>query len=201
MAGILIIDKPSGITSFDVIEKIRKITGIKKIGHTGTLDPLATGVLPLCIGEATKLSDFLMSGDKTYEVRAKLGGRTNTLDSDGTITATGTVDPKSINKEALLSTLPGFTGEISQIPPMYSAIKKDGTPLYELARKGQEVEREKRKITIHKIELMEFASPYIKLRVECSKGTYIRTLIDDIGEKIGTYAHVVELRRTRTSVF
>jgi len=154
MSGIIVIDKPKGASSFSVVEKIRKIINVKKAGHTGTLDPLATGVLPICVGEATKISDFIMEGDKAYEVIAKLGERTNTLDADGTVIATGNKPSDKIDQKKILEVLKDFEGEILQIPPMFSAIKKDGVPLYKLARKGEEIEREQRKVTIHEIKVL-----------------------------------------------
>ena len=201
MSGIIVIDKPKGASSFSVVEKIRKIINVKKAGHTGTLDPLATGVLPICVGEATKISDFIMEGDKAYEVIAKLGERTNTLDADGSVVATGTKAWDKIDQKKILEVLKNFEGEILQTPPMFSAIKKDGVPLYKLARKGEEIEREQRKITIHEIKILKVNVPYISLMVKCSKGTYIRTLIDDMGERLGTYAHVTELRRIKNGLF
>ena len=198
--GVVVIDKPKGITSFKAVEKLRKALRIKKAGHTGTLDPLATGVLPVCLGEATKLSSFIMGQDKAYYVRAKLGERTDTLDSDGKITDTKAL-PKLLTKEKVNSILESFIGEIEQIPPMYSAIKKDGVPLYKIARQGGTRDRESRKVRINSIQLMELLLPHFELLVTCSKGTYIRTLIDDIGEKLGSYAHVVELRRVINGVF
>ncbi|MEI6092615.1 MAG: tRNA pseudouridine(55) synthase TruB [bacterium] len=201
MSGIIIIDKSKGYSSFSVVAKIRKILNIKKIGHTGTLDPLATGVLPVCVGEATKLSDFIMDGDKVYEVTAKLGTRTDTLDADGVCVDRGIKDPGLVDSVTVRATISKFIGDIYQIPPMFSAIKKDGVPLYKLARKGQQIEREKRKITISEIKILEIAPPYLRLRIFCSKGTYIRTLIDDIGVELGTFAHVTELRRIKNGLF
>lgn len=201
MSGILIIDKSKGVSSFSVVAKIRKILNIKKAGHTGTLDPLATGVLPICIGEATKLSDFIMDGDKIYEVTAKLGWRTDTLDAEGINIEEGKIPLSSVDIKKTQTVISKFIGDIYQIPPMFSAIKKDGVPLYKLARKGQQIEREKRKITISEIKVLNMDLPYITLRVFCSKGTYIRTLIDDIGAELGTLAHVTELRRMKNALF
>jgi tRNA pseudouridine(55) synthase len=198
--GVIILDKPKGLSSFKAVEKLRKTLGVKKAGHTGTLDPLATGVLPVCLGEATKISSFIMGQDKVYYVRAKLGERTDTLDSDGKITAVKEV-PRSLDKKKIMEVLENFKGEVEQIPPMYSAIKKDGVPLYKMAFKGITQEREARKVTINEISLTEILLPYFDLVVSCSKGTYIRTLIDDIGEKLDTYAHVTELRRLANGVF
>jgi len=199
--SILVVDKPKGKTSFWVVNRVKKLSGIKKVGHTGTLDPLATGVLPVCVGEATKLSDLIMSGDKVYAAKIKLGERTDTLDADGTVTQKGTRDIFSIDEQELLKVFNCFNGDVLQIPPMYSAIKKDGVPLYKLARKGETIERATREIRVEKIELLNMELPYVGIRVSCSKGTYIRTLVDDIGEKLGTFAHVVELRRERSGIF
>lgn len=199
--SILVVDKPKGKTSFWVVNRIKKLSGIKKVGHTGTLDPLATGVLPVCVGEATKLSDLIMSGDKVYTAKIKLGERTDTLDADGAVTQKGSRDIFNISEQELLKVFSCFNGNVLQIPPMYSAIKKDGVPLYKLARKGETVERVTREIRVEKIELLNMDLPYVDIKVSCSKGTYIRTLVDDIGEKLGTLAHVVELRRVSSGIF
>ena len=201
MNGIIVIDKPKSRTSFWVVNKIRKITGVKKVGHTGTLDPLATGVLLVCLGEATKAADIFMDGDKVYEVTAKLGERTDTLDSDGEVVDRKDIPRDLINKDNVSKIISKFIGDIEQIPPMYSAIKKDGKPLYKLARKGVSIDRDSRKIKIHSIELLDVEYPFLKFRVHCSKGTYIRTLVDDIGVELGTFAHVTELRRTKSGIF
>jgi len=201
MDGVVVIDKPKSRTSFWVVDKIRDLTGVKKVGHTGTLDPLATGVLPICIGEATKAADLFMSGDKIYEVTAKLGERTDTLDAEGKVVDQREVSSANVSRDALIKVINKFVGEIEQTPPMYSALKKDGVPLYKLARKGIDVDRQKRKVNINHIELLEMNTPFFSLRVDCSKGTYIRSLVDDIGVELGTFAHVTELRRTRSGVF
>lgn len=198
---ILVVDKPKGQSSYWAVNRVKKLSGIKKVGHTGTLDPLATGVLPICVGEATKISDLLMHGDKIYIAKIKLGERTDTLDAEGKVIETGEKSPELINRDELLKVFNLFSGNIIQIPPMYSAIKKDGVPLYKLARKGQSIEREGREVNIQKIELLQFTPPYVEIKVHCSKGTYIRTLVDDIGEKLQTLAHVVELRRTASGIF
>jgi len=198
---VIVVDKPRGKSSFWAVNRIKKLSGIKKVGHTGTLDPLATGVLPVCVGEATKISDLLMHGDKVYIAKIKLGERTDTLDAEGKVTEVGTKSAELITEFELLKVLRLFSGNIIQIPPMYSAIKKDGVPLYKLARKGQSIEREGREVNVQKIELLKFTPPYAELKVFCSKGTYIRTLVDDIGEKLQTLAHVVELRRVSSGVF
>ncbi|MDP2880584.1 MAG: tRNA pseudouridine(55) synthase TruB [Azonexus sp.] len=192
--GVLLLDKPIGFTSNDALQKARRLFSAAKGGHTGTLDPLATGLLPLCFGEATKFSADLLNADKTYEAVLKLGVTTDSGDAEGKVTATSTVNPE---KAAILKLLPQFTGDIQQIPPMHSALKRDGRPLYELARQGIEVEREARAVTIHVIELLDFAGDSLMLRVACSKGTYIRVLAADIGAALGCGAHLSALRRTR----
>lgn len=197
--SILLVDKPKGKSSFWVIKKIRELTGVNKVGHTGTLDPLATGILPVCLGEATKLSDILMSGIKTYRVRAKLGQRTDTLDADGILVAEK--DFTHINVAGLEEVLSIFKGFILQTPPMYSAIKKEGVPLYKYARAGTCIERKAREVEVIDLKLLNLELPYFELSVTCSKGTYVRTLVDDIGDKLGSYAHVVELRREKTGIF
>ena len=192
--GVLLLDKPIGFTSNDALQKARRLFSAAKGGHTGTLDPLATGLLPLCFGEATKFSADLLDADKTYEAVLKLGVTTDSGDAEGKVTATSTVNTE---KAAILKLLPLFTGDIQQIPPMHSALKRDGRPLYELARQGIEVEREARAVTIHAIDLLDFAGDLLTLRVACSKGTYIRVLAADIGAALGCGAHLAALRRTR----
>lgn len=192
--GVLLLDKPIGFTSNDALQKARRLFSAAKGGHTGTLDPLATGLLPLCFGEATKFSADLLDADKTYEAVLKLGVTTDSGDAEGQVTAIATVNTE---KAAILKLLPQFTGDIQQIPPMHSALKRDGRPLYELARKGIEVEREARAVTIHAIDLLDFAGDSLTLRVACSKGTYIRVLAADIGAALGCGAHLTALRRTR----
>ena len=164
-----------------------------KAGHTGSLDPLASGLLPICLGQATKVAQFLLNGDKRYFVRGKLGQISDTGDSDGQVVDFGST--KGVNEQAIKNILPDFVGSINQIPPMYSALKRNGTPLYKLARKGIEVEREARPVTIHEIKFKGFEEEILSLEVSCSKGTYIRTLIEDIGESLGCGGHVIELRR------
>ncbi|UCV17289.1 tRNA pseudouridine(55) synthase TruB [Ferribacterium limneticum] len=192
--GVLLLDKPIGLTSNDALQKARRLFSAAKGGHTGTLDPLATGLLPLCFGEATKFSADLLDADKTYEAVLKLGVTTDSGDAEGKVTATSTVNTE---KAAILKLLPQFTGDIQQIPPMHSALKRDGRPLYELARQGIEVEREARAVTIYAIDLLDFAGDSLTLRVACSKGTYIRVLAADIGAVLGCGAHLTALRRTR----
>jgi len=192
--GILLLDKPLGITSNDALQRVKRIYNAQKAGHTGSLDPLAGGLLPLCFGGATKLSTYLLDADKRYLVRALLGVTTTTGDAEGEIREHRATD--HLTEAAVLVVLPQFTGRIQQLPPMYSALKHQGKRLYELARQGIEVEREPREITIHKLELVDCALPEIELDVACSKGTYVRTLAEDIGAALGCGAHVIALRRT-----
>ncbi|SHH18559.1 tRNA pseudouridine(55) synthase TruB [Clostridium grantii] len=198
MNGVIIVDKPVGISSFDVIRRIKKATNIKKIGHTGTLDPLASGVLPICIGKATKLSNYLMSEKKTYRAELKLGVVTDTYDREGKILSENTIE---LSKEKVTEAIMSFVGEIKQIPPMYSALKINGKRLYELARQGIEVEREKRDITIYNIDIINMDLPYIIFDVQCSKGTYIRSLCYDIGEKLNVGGCMWNLRRISSGHF
>ena len=182
MNGIVIVDKPAGWTSQDVTAKLRRVFQTRRIGHGGTLDPMATGVLPVFVGRATRGVEFFEHADKVYEAELRLGITTDTEDITGTVLQT---KPVSVTEQALLDILPQFRGEIYQTPPMYSALKVDGKKLYDLARKGVEVHREPRKITIFSLELLCFSGDTAKLRVHCSKGTYIRTLCKDIGESLG----------------
>lgn len=191
--GVLLLDKPLGMTSNDALQKARRLFSAAKGGHTGTLDPLATGLLPLCFGEATKFSADLLDADKTYEAVLKLGVTTDSGDAEGQVTATAVVD---VRKEQLSEVLAQFVGDIQQIPPMHSALKRNGRPLYELARKGIEVEREPRTVTIYAIDSLDFAGDSLTIRVACSKGTYIRVLAADIGNALGCGAHLAGLRRT-----
>ena len=191
--GVLLLDKPLGLTSSDALQKVRRLFSAAKGGHTGTLDPLATGLLPLCFGEATKFSADLLDADKTYEAVLQLGVTTDSGDAEGRVTATATVDVKN---EQISAVLPQFIGHIAQVPPMYSALKRDGRPLYELARQGIEVEREERAVTIYAIDCLDFSGETLTLRVACSKGTYIRVLAADIGKALGCGAHLAALRRT-----
>ncbi len=198
MNGIVIIDKPKGITSHDVVGMMRKRFGTRRVGHTGTLDPMATGVLPVCIGNATRAADMLIESDKEYIAEFLLGKTTDTLDIEGQVLSESEVTVTETDvREAVLK----FVGKISQIPPMYSAIKKDGKKLYELAREGKEIEREARDITIYSIEILRVDLPVVEIDVKCSKGTYIRTLCDDIGKALGCGATMTALRRTATAVF
>lgn len=196
--GIVVINKEKGYTSHDVVNVVRKALGTRKVGHTGTLDPNASGVLPICVGKSTKACDLITFSDKEYIAEVRLGITTDTYDIWGNVISECDVN---ITKEELLCAISHFTGEISQIPPMYSAIKQNGKKLYELARQGIEVERKARKITIYECELLEFSGDVFKIRVSCSKGTYIRSLCYDIGEYLGCGASMTSLIRTRSSVF
>ncbi|ULF68304.1 tRNA pseudouridine(55) synthase TruB [Vibrio alginolyticus] len=191
--GVILLDKPTGISSNDALQKVKRIYFAEKAGHTGALDPLATGMLPICLGEATKFSQFLLDSDKRYRVIAKLGERTNTSDSDGEVVETRPVD---VTLDKLKACIDQFRGESDQVPSMFSALKYQGKPLYEYARKGIEVPRESRKITVYEIVLHRFEGDEVEMEVQCSKGTYIRTIVDDLGEMLGCGAHVTMLRRT-----
>ncbi len=191
---MLLLDKPPGMSSNAALQKARWLFNAEKAGHTGTLDPMATGLLPLCFGEATKFSSTLLDADKTYEATVKLGIVTDTCDAEGRILAR---HPVNVTEAGVRAVLTRFTGAIEQVPPMHSALKRDGVPLYELARQGIEVERQPRRVTIHAIELLAWHGDHFDLRVACSKGTYIRTLAADIGSALGCGAHLAALRRTR----
>jgi tRNA pseudouridine55 synthase len=197
--GILLLDKPPGMTSNAALQVVKRLYQARKAGHTGSLDPLATGLLPLCFGEATKVSGFLLDADKRYRVVCKLGERTTTGDAEGEVIEQRPVE--DIPEAQLRKVLEGFVGEIEQIPPMYSAVKHKGERLYKLARQGVEVEREARKVDIHSMELRDFRIPVFEIDVHCSKGTYVRTLVEDIGEQLGCGAHVTALRRLAVGPF
>lgn len=197
--GILLIDKPLGCTSFDVIRKLRRVCGFKKIGHAGTLDPFATGLLVILLGKATRCSQRLMCGRKTYEGTIRLGVETSTYDREGEVVSTTSVD--GLTDEAIQTTLKTFLGDQYQDPPMFSAKKINGVPLYQLARKGQTVERVPNFITIFQCELLRYAAPDAVVKVCCSKGTYIRSLAHDLGEKLGVGGHLLELRRLQSGSF
>jgi len=194
-SGILLVDKPSGMTSHDVVAMIRKETGISRVGHGGTLDPMATGLLPILLGSSTKLAEQLQGWDKSYRFDVVFGVSTETGDSEGNVIASLPL-PSHFSQDVLLDVLKSFRGTIQQKPPMYSAIKRDGVPLYKLARKGIEVERESRPITLHALVVEEFIPPVVTFHVSCSKGTYIRSLAEDIGHSLGLPAHVSRLIRT-----
>jgi tRNA pseudouridine55 synthase len=192
--GVLLLDKPNGIGSNAALQKARWLYNAAKAGHTGTLDPLATGLLPLCFGEATKFAGELLDADKAYRATLRLGVTTDTADAEGRILTTL---PVSVSERQLRDAMAGFVGAIEQVPPMYSALKRDGKPLYEYARAGIELERAARRITIHSLALVSFAGDEAVLDVDCSKGTYIRTLAADLGARLGCGAHLTALRRTR----
>ncbi|MEC4719528.1 tRNA pseudouridine(55) synthase TruB [Noviherbaspirillum sp. CPCC 100848] len=191
--GVLLLDKSAGMSSNDALMKAKWLLSAKKAGHTGTLDPFATGLLPLCFGEATKFSQDLLEADKTYETLVHLGITTDTGDTEGVVLATGEV---SVTLPQIETVLARFRGSIEQVPPMHSALKRDGKPLYEYARAGITLERAARSVTIHRLELLGYEAPFLRLRVTCSKGTYIRVLGEDIGKALGCGAHLRELRRT-----
>ncbi len=191
--GVLLLDKPEGLSSTQALSVVKRLLNAEKAGHTGTLDPFATGLIPLCFGEATKFAQDLLNADKTYVATVHLGVTTTTADTEGDITETKTV---AVTREQIEKVLQQFRGAITQIPPMHSALKRDGKPLYEYAREGVVLEREAREIVIYELELLEFASPDVKIRVRCSKGTYIRVLGEDIGHALGCGAHLTALRRT-----
>ena len=194
--GILLLDKPIGFSSNQALQKIKWLLQAAKAGHTGTLDPLATGLLPLCFGEATKFAHFLTDADKTYVATIKLGATTTTGDAEGEVLTTSPVNVSRVEIEQVCRQ---FTGEISQTPPMYSALKFEGKALYEYARAGVEIERKARRVTIQNIEVHSFAGDVAVISVTCSKGTYIRTLAEDIGKQLGCGAHLIGLRRTATA--
>ncbi len=197
--GIVLLDKSRGLTSNQALQRVKRLCNASKAGHSGSLDPLATGMLPICLGEATKLSGFMLAADKCYEVRAVLGIATSTGDSDGDVIERTPVP--ALSEQSVLAALAGFLGSIEQVPPMYSALKHEGQRLYTLARKGIEVERRPRTVQIHALELLGYDSPTLDLRVRCSKGTYVRTLVEDLAKALGTVGHVTELRRLSVTPF
>jgi len=199
MNGFVVIDKPAGITSHDVVSRVRRILGTRKVGHTGTLDPFATGVLPVAVNEGTKAIPFLDEGLKGYVALMRLGVKTDTLDMTGQVLQEA--DLTTVSPERLKAVVASFVGEISQVPPMFSAIKRDGQPLYKLARKGLEVERQPRLVRIHTLEVLSVNLPLVTLRVTCSRGTYVRSLADDMGEALGCGAALQELNRTASGPF
>ena len=200
--GVLLLDKPLGLSSNQALQKAKWLLRAEKAGHTGTLDPLASGVLPLCFGAATKFSQLHLDADKTYQTTVRLGVRTSTADAEGEVIGTR---PVTCTAGQVVEVLDRFMGDIDQVPPMHSALKKDGKALYEYAREGETVERAPRRVTIHEIELLDMRldgdAPFLRLRVHCSKGTYIRTLGEDIGEALGCGGHLVALRREATGPF
>lgn len=194
--GVILLDKPLGLSSNDALQKVRRLMRAEKAGHTGTLDPLATGLLPLCFGAATKFSQVSLDADKRYTATLKLGQTTSTGDAEGEILQTRPVTPEQVNAQRIAEACKAFTGEVDQIPPMHSALKHQGRALYEYAREGVEIERPARHVTIHAIDILRWQDDVLELDVRCSKGTYIRTLAQDIGERLGCGAHLIGLRRT-----
>lgn len=199
MEGVLFVDKPSGLTSHDVVYRLRRKLQMKRIGHAGTLDPMATGLLIMLVGKATRISQYLMSLDKVYEGVIRLGVVTNSQDADGEIMETRPVPV--LAEDQIRESMRTFLGDQYQTPPMFSAIKKDGVPLYKLARKGEEIEREPRFIRVSAFELLSLALPDLGFRVACTKGTYVRTIAHDLGQKLGCGAHLAALRRTASGPF
>jgi tRNA pseudouridine55 synthase len=197
--GVILLDKPVGISSNRALQKVRGIFQARKAGHTGSLDPFATGMLPICLGEASKTAAFMLEAGKSYQATARLGEATSTGDVEGEVIQTCSIP--DICSETLVQTLKQFVGEIEQVPPMYSALKHEGKPLYEYARAGIEIDRPARAVTIHQLKTVEWLSPSLKFDVHCSKGTYIRTLAEDIASALGSCAHLVELRRTAVEPF
>jgi len=199
MHGFLVIDKPLGLSSHAVVSRLRKLLQQRRIGHTGTLDPMATGVLPVAVGEATRVIPFLKEKLKTYQATIALGSATDTQDAEGDVIFQGPLD--GVNDASVLSAIDALTGPQEQLPPMYSAIKKNGVPLYKLARKGQEVERKKRNITVYDWRVAEISSRQVVGTIDCSRGTYVRTLAHDLGQLLGCGAHLTALRRLRSGPF
>jgi tRNA pseudouridine55 synthase len=198
ISGILNVDKPAGMTSHDVVDRVRQMSGQRRVGHAGTLDPLATGVLVVCLGQATRVAEYLMASDKIYRAQIRLGVSTDTCDAEGEVTATAEVN---VGEEEIRRALASFVGSIQQVPPMYSALKCEGTPLYKLARQGITVERAPRSVQIHDIELLDWNLPLLTIRVKCSPGTYIRALARDLGQKLGCGAHLQSLTRLASGHF
>lgn len=194
--GVILLDKPLGLSSNDALQKVRRLMRAEKAGHTGTLDPLATGLLPLCFGAATKFSQVSLDADKRYTATLKLGETTSTGDAEGEVLQTRPVTPAQVNAERIAQACERFTGPIEQVPPMHSALKHQGKALYEYARQGIDIERPPRQVTIHRIDILSWQGDVLELDVQCSKGTYIRTLAQDIGEALGCGAHLIGLRRT-----
>ncbi len=199
MHGVLVVDKPSGPTSFDVVARVRSLLGIKKVGHTGTLDPMATGVLPICLGDATKIAGFITENEKSYDAVLKLGLETDTLDAQGTVVARAPVP--ALTREQVEEALARFRGTYLQTPPMYSAVKVGGKKLYELAREGKEVERAPREVTVRALALKALSADEVAVSVTSSKGFFVRVLAQELGRALGTCAHLIALRRTRSGPF
>ena len=197
--GIVILDKAKGLSSNAALQEVKRLYEANKAGHTGSLDPLATGVLPLCLGEATKVSQFLLNSDKRYRAKIKMGERTASGDSDSSVVER--CDDFELSREGIELALESFRGDIQQLPPMYSALKVNGVPLYKMARKGIEVKREKRNVTVYSIDLLGFDDNVVELDIACSKGTYIRTIADDLGQALACGAHIIALHRTQAGAF
>lgn len=199
ISGIFNIDKPSGRTSFQVVSLVRRLSGVRRVGHAGTLDPSATGVLVVCLGQATRLIEYMMEATKFYRAEVRLGITTDTLDATGT--PMSQADPSNIDRQQVEEALTAFVGEIDQVPPMFSALKYNGEPLYRYARAQMQVERQARRVTIHRLQLLAFQPPLATIEVECGKGTYIRALAHDLGQKLGCGAHLAALARLRVGPF
>lgn len=194
VSGVIVLDKPKGMSSNDAVQRVKRLFSARKVGHTGSLDPLATGVLPLCLGDATKFSQYLLTSDKTYVATLRLGVSTDSGDADGQVLEQR--DVGEMSREQIEAALDDFRGDIEQVPSMFSAVKHQGKPLYKLARQGIEIEREARPVTIYRNEIVDYAGDRLTLEVHCSKGTYVRTIAHDLGEQLGCGAHVEALRRT-----
>ncbi|MDX1613267.1 MAG: tRNA pseudouridine(55) synthase TruB, partial [Candidatus Promineifilaceae bacterium] len=197
-AGLINIDKPAGLTSHDVVRQVRRIADMRRVGHTGTLDPLATGVLIVCLGRATRLAEYVVDLRKVYVTTVRLGQSTTTYDTEGQLT---NERPVNVDQAQIQAALAQFRGPIQQVPPLYSALKKDGVPLYQHARSGHQVERPARQVTVYELTVLAWQTPHLTLRVACSSGTYIRSLAHDLGEALGCGGHVVALRRTQVGSF
>lgn len=197
--GILNLNKPRGLASFAVVKRVKQLTGVKRVGHAGTLDPIAEGVLPVCLGRATRVVEYLIDQPKTYLTTVRLGVTTDTQDSEGTVVATAGLD--NLTTERIEATLPRFVGEIRQLPPMYSALKHQGRPLYRYARAGREAPRQERAVRVHRLALRRFDPPLLELELECGRGAYVRTLVHDLGQALGCGAHMTALTRLRSGPF
>ncbi len=198
-SGILNVNKSAGMTSFAVVSQVRRLTGVRRVGHAGTLDPIADGVLPICLGHATRVVEYLVSAPKTYHAAIRLGAATDTYDSEGAVVATG--DAGAVTREEIEAALAGFVGQIEQLPPMYSAVKFEGQPLYRYARAGKAVPRQARTVTIHRLELLAFTPPVVEIELEVGRGAYVRTLAHDLGEQLGCHGHLTGLTRLRSGPF
>ncbi len=198
-AGILNVCKPRGVTSFSIVKTVRRLTGVKKVGHAGTLDPIADGVLPICLGQATRIVDYIVGQPKLYRATVRFGSATDTYDADGETVATS--DTSALTKADIETALAGFVGEIQQMPPMYSALKYQGRPLYAYARAGQTVPREARTVSIYRIDVLRFENPVAEIELEVGQGAYVRSVAHDVGEQLGCHAHMAGLTRVRSGPF